>query len=65
MGKLNPENADEWSVVEKYEIAGHEVEYRTGGYLHYAGFVDGELVVQDHDNVTWVKEETEAEAKYR
>lgn len=65
MGELDPDNADEWDTVEEYEHAGRTIEIRSGGYLHLAGFVDGELVVQDHDSPTHVKKQTELEASYR
>lgn len=65
MGKLEvPERREEWDLVDKYEVDGHTVEIRSGGYLHLAGFVDGELVIQDQDVPAYIREETERHAKY-
>jgi len=45
-------------------IAGHKVKFKSDGYLHLAGYVDGEKVFEGMDMPNHVKEETRRHAKY-
>lgn len=62
--KMNPETRNSQHTELEETINGHKVVFKSEGYLHLAGYVDGELVIEDRDNYSWVKKETRTHAKY-